>query len=75
MLTFDEAGLPRYLVSHLQKFDKPTAIQSQAWPIALSGLDMVGIAATGSAKTLAYMLPALVHINDQPLLEVRFNYK
>lgn len=37
----------------------------------LSGNDMVGIAATGSGKTLAYALPAIVHVNDQPLLEVK----
>ena len=30
---------------------EPTAIQAQGWPIALSGLDMVGIAQTGSGKT------------------------
>jgi ATP-dependent RNA helicase DDX5/DBP2 len=36
-----------------QGFDEPTAIQSQGWPIALSGRDMVGIAQTGSGKTLA----------------------
>ena len=30
----------------------PTPIQAQGWPIALSGLNMVGIAQTGSGKTL-----------------------
>lgn len=29
---------------------------------------MVGISATGSGKTLAFCLPAIVHINAQPLL-------
>lgn len=43
-----------------QGFSKPTAIQSQGWPIALSGRDLVGVAQTGSGKTLAYMLPAMV---------------
>ncbi|KAI0226247.1 ATP-dependent RNA helicase dbp2 [Massospora cicadina] len=37
--------------------------------MAMSGRDMVGIAQTGSGKTLAYALPAIVHINAQPLLE------
>ncbi len=36
-----------------QRFEKPTAIQSQVWPVALSGRDLVGIAQTGSGKTLA----------------------
>lgn len=36
-----------------QNFKEPTAIQSQGFPVALSGRDMVGIAQTGSGKTLA----------------------
>lgn len=48
-----------------QGFTEPTAIQSQGWPVVLSGRDLVGIAQTGSGKTLAYMLPAAVHINHQ----------
>lgn len=51
-----------------QGFPAPTAIQSQGWPMALSGRDVVGIAETGSGKTLTYCLPAIVHINAQPLL-------
>jgi len=34
-------------------FKEPTPIQAQGWPIALSGRDMVGIAMTGSGKTLS----------------------
>ncbi|KAJ5474389.1 RNA helicase (Dbp) [Penicillium sp. IBT 31633x] len=68
--TFDEAGFPQYVLSEVkaQGFDAPTAIQSQGWPMALSGRDVVGIAETGSGKTLSYCLPAIVHINAQPLL-------
>jgi ATP-dependent RNA helicase DDX5/DBP2 len=51
-----------------QGFTEPTAIQSQGWPMALTGRDVVGIAETGSGKTLTYCLPAIVHINAQPLL-------
>ncbi|KAM5430533.1 ATP-dependent RNA helicase dbp2 [Microsporum canis] len=68
--TFDEAGFPQYVMSEVkaQGFAKPTPIQSQGWPMALSGRDVVGIAETGSGKTLTYCLPAIVHINAQPLL-------
>ena len=68
--TFDEAGFPSYVISEVkaQGFAKPTPIQSQGWPMALSGRDVVGIAETGSGKTLTYTLPAIVHINAQPLL-------
>ncbi len=40
-------------------FEKPTPIQDQAFSVILSGKDMVGIAQTGTGKTLAYMLPIL----------------
>ncbi|KAJ2065633.1 ATP-dependent RNA helicase dbp2 [Coemansia sp. S146] len=68
--SFSEANFPDYVISEIEKlgFEKPTAIQSQGWPMALSGCDMVGIASTGSGKTLAYTLPGIVHINAQPLL-------
>ncbi|PQE16747.1 hypothetical protein CJF30_00003453 [Rutstroemia sp. NJR-2017a BBW] len=68
--TFDEAGFPAYVMSEVkaQGFPAPTPIQSQGWPMALSGRDVVGIAETGSGKTLTYCLPAIVHINAQPLL-------
>ncbi|KAL6916010.1 hypothetical protein FSST1_007505 [Fusarium sambucinum] len=68
--TFDEAGFPRYVMDEVkaQGFPAPTAIQSQGWPMALTGRDVVGIAETGSGKTLTYCLPSIVHINAQPLL-------
>ncbi|RMZ96785.1 putative ATP-dependent RNA helicase DDX43 [Brachionus plicatilis] len=48
-----------------QNFNKPTPVQAQLWPILLKGLDCVGIAQTGTGKTLAFLLPALVHIDNQ----------
>lgn len=68
--TFDEAGFPSYVLKEVkaQGFEAPTAIQAQGWPMALSGRDVIGIAATGSGKTLSYCLPSIVHINAQPFL-------
>lgn len=43
-----------------QNFTEPTAIQAQGWPVALSGLDMVGVAQTGSGKTLSVSLGDLL---------------
>ena len=34
-------------------FTEPTAIQAQGWPMAMSGRDVVGIAQTGSGKTIS----------------------
>lgn len=33
-----------------QKFTVPSPIQSQAWPVILSGQDMIGIAQTGTGS-------------------------
>jgi ATP-dependent RNA helicase RhlE len=40
-------------------FTKPTPVQEKAFSVILSGKDIVGIAQTGTGKTLAYMLPIL----------------
>ncbi|XP_063046994.1 probable ATP-dependent RNA helicase DDX43 isoform X2 [Engraulis encrasicolus] len=48
-------------------FAKPTPIQSQSWPIIMSGVDLIGIAQTGTGKTLAYLLPGFIHMDKQPL--------
>lgn len=40
-------------------FDTPTPIQEQAFPVVMSGKDVVGIAQTGTGKTFAYLLPIL----------------
>ena len=71
IMSFEESCFPEYLLAEVYKagFIKPTPIQSQGWPMALSGRDMVGVAETGSGKTLSFLLPAIVHINAQPLLK------
>jgi len=50
-------------------FEAPTAIQSQALPAIMSGRDVIGIAKTGSGKTIAFLLPMFRHIKDQKPLE------
>ncbi|KAJ3241030.1 ATP-dependent RNA helicase dbp2 [Chytriomyces hyalinus] len=67
---FSEITFPSYVLKEVLAagFKAPTSIQCQGWPMALSGRDMVGVAETGSGKTLAYTLPAIIHINAQPLL-------
>lgn len=51
---------------HKQGFENPSPIQAQSWPILLKGYDLIGIAQTGTGKTLAYLLPAMIHIDSQP---------
>ncbi|KAH6943659.1 hypothetical protein HPB50_025051 [Hyalomma asiaticum] len=71
ILHFEEGNFPDYILKAIQaqNYTTPTCIQAQGWPIALSGKDFVGIAQTGSGKTLGYILPAIVHINHQPYLQ------
>lgn len=38
---------------------QPTPIQQRAFPVISSGRDVIGIAQTGTGKTLAYLLPVL----------------
>uniref|UniRef100_A0A182YNL9 RNA helicase n=1 Tax=Anopheles stephensi TaxID=30069 RepID=A0A182YNL9_ANOST len=70
IFSFEESGFPAEIIDELRYagFTTPTPIQAQGWPIALSGRDMVGIAKTGSGKTLSYLIPALIHIDQQPRL-------
>src|SRR4051794_16262203 len=43
----------------------PTVIQMQGIPVVLSGRDMIGIASTGSGKTLTFVLPLLMFCIEQ----------
>ncbi len=54
-------GIAPALMEILQRlhFKTPTPIQAQAIPIAVEGKDLVGIAQTGTGKTLAFGLPML----------------
>jgi ATP-dependent RNA helicase DDX5/DBP2 len=67
---FRQIPFPRFVMDKILDagFKEPTPIQAQGWPMALSGRDFVGIADTGSGKTLGYTLPAIIHISAQPHL-------
>ncbi|CAH0481757.1 unnamed protein product [Peronospora belbahrii] len=69
--SFMHLGFDRKMLQMLMKLglEAPTAIQSQAFPVALSGRDLIGIAKTGSGKTLAFTLPMVRHVMDQRELE------
>jgi ATP-dependent RNA helicase DDX46/PRP5 len=47
----------------------PTSIQAQAIPAIMSGRDMIGVAKTGSGKTMAFLIPMFRHIKDQRPIE------
>ncbi|KAJ3413297.1 hypothetical protein HDV05_008214 [Chytridiales sp. JEL 0842] len=60
--SFRDMRLPQPIIDHLKGrgIQKPTPIQIQGLPTVLSGRDMVGIAFTGSGKTLVFTLPLVL---------------
>ncbi len=68
MKSFEELNLTAELATALANggFSVPTPIQAQAIPLALSGHDIMGLAQTGTGKTLAFGLPMLNAIMQSP---------
>src|ERR1044072_3491843 len=58
---FASSGLAPAILSALSqaKFVTPTPIQAKAIPVAVQGTDIIGIAETGTGKTMAFSLPIL----------------
>ncbi len=65
--TFDALGIEPKLLAILQskKFITPTPIQRDCIPEALEGKDVVGVAQTGTGKTLAFGLPLIQQLSKQ----------
>ena len=61
MPLFTDLKISRNLEKALEDlgFENTTPIQEKAFPIVMSGSDVVGIAQTGTGKTFAYLLPIL----------------
>ena len=64
---WSQCGLTRPILDVIEGlgYEKPTSIQMQALPVIMSGRDVIGVAKTGSGKTMAFVLPMLRHIKDQ----------
>lgn len=64
LFDFDMLGLKPILAKTLKDagFKEPTPIQNQAIPLALDGHDIMGLAQTGTGKTLAFGLPLMEHL-------------
>lgn len=60
-MNFSELNLNGPLLNALGDlgYTKATTIQERAFPVVMSGRDVVGIAQTGTGKTFAYLLPCL----------------
>ncbi|MGV1011634.1 MAG: DEAD/DEAH box helicase [Flavobacterium sp.] len=61
MSTFEQFNLPKSLQKAIDELGltTPTPIQEKSFSSIMSGRDVMGIAQTGTGKTLAYLLPLL----------------
>ncbi|KAI5296486.1 pre-mRNA processing RNA-helicase [Ascosphaera acerosa] len=68
---WSQCGLGVQTLDVIEKlgYEGPTSIQAQALPAIMSGRDVIGVAKTGSGKTIAFLLPMFRHIKDQRPLE------
>ncbi|CDR87682.1 related to RNA helicase [Sporisorium scitamineum] len=69
---WSHCGLPASCLDVIKRlgYAAPTPIQAQAIPAIMSGRDIIGVAKTGSGKTMAFLLPMFRHIKDQRPVEV-----
>jgi ATP-dependent RNA helicase RhlE len=60
-VSFDGMGIAPKIIEVLDrmKFIHPTPIQHKAIPIAIEGTDIIGVAQTGTGKTLAFAIPVI----------------
>ncbi|CAD5222697.1 unnamed protein product [Bursaphelenchus okinawaensis] len=67
--TFAEMKIPPCILNAMRQkgIIQPTVIQMQGIPVALTGRDMIGIASTGSGKTLTFVLPLVMFCAEQEL--------
>jgi ATP-dependent RNA helicase RhlE len=65
--SFDSLGISPKLLGQLTKlgFKEPTPIQFKSIPVANKGLDVIGIAQTGTGKTLAFAIPIIQQISRE----------
>lgn len=60
-MNFNELKISTNLLNAIDDlgFTEPTVIQERAFPVIMSGKDVVGIAQTGTGKTFAFLIPCL----------------
>lgn len=64
-VSFADLGLSQPTLNALRnvQFEKPSPIQAAFIPLAMSGVDCIGQAHTGTGKTAAFVLPLLERLN------------
>jgi len=64
-MIFSDLNISKPILRALEDagFENPTSVQETSFSIIRSGRDMVGIAQTGTGKTLAYLIPVLMKLH------------
>lgn len=68
-VSFADLGVSQATLSALKKvqFEKPSPIQAAFIPLAMTGVDCIGQAHTGTGKTAAFVIPLLERLNFDKL--------
>lgn len=64
-MAFKDLNITKQILMALEEagFENPTPVQEEVFPVIKSGRDMIGIAQTGTGKTLAYLIPLLMKLH------------
>ena len=62
---FQDLNVSKQILMALEEagFENPTPIQEEVFSVSRSGKDLIGIAQTGTGKTLAYLIPMLMKLH------------
>ena len=62
----DDSPLPVKVLNFFKSKDytSPTPIQAQSLPLSLAGRDIIGVAQTGSGKTMGFLIPLLWEVME-----------
>ena len=62
---FQDLNINKQILMALEEagFENPTPIQEEVFSVSRSGKDLIGIAQTGTGKTLAYLIPMLMKLH------------
>jgi len=65
---FNEVEMPQFLIDNIGRchYTRPTPVQKHSIGIVKAGGDLMACAQTGSGKTGAFLIPAVINIAKQP---------